>query len=58
MVRARDVQAPPLILLHGGPGVSEAALFRRYDAALEDHFLVYGEQRGTGRSYARDHPKR
>jgi proline iminopeptidase len=28
-VRARDVQAPPLILLHGGPGASEAALFRR-----------------------------
>ena len=50
--RGRSTAAPPLILLHGGPGASESALFRRYDAALEDHFLVvYWDQRGTGRSY-------
>lgn len=43
---------PALILLHGGPGASESALFRRYNAALEQRFLVvYCEQRGTGRSY-------
>ena len=35
-----------------GPGVSESALFRHYDAELEQHFLVVNwEQRGTGRSY-------
>ena len=51
-LRGRDVTAPALILLHGGPGASESALFRRYDAALEEHFLVvYWEQRGAGRSY-------
>lgn len=50
--RARDVRNPPLVLLHGGPGASEAALFRHYVPALEDHFLVvYWEQRGAGRSY-------
>jgi pimeloyl-ACP methyl ester carboxylesterase len=50
-VRGRDVKAPALILLHGGPGASESALFRQYDSALEDHFLVvYWEQRGAGRS--------
>ena len=50
--RGRDTKAPPLILLHGGPGASESALFRHYDAALEDRFLVvYWEQRGTGRSF-------
>ncbi len=50
--RGRDVRAPVLVLLHGGPGASESALFRHYDAALEDHFVVvYWEQRGAGRSY-------
>jgi proline iminopeptidase len=48
---------PPLILLHGGPGASESALFRYYNAALEQHFLVvYWEQRGTGRSFHADIP--
>lgn len=56
--RGRSAKAPPLILLHGGPGASESALFRRYDAALEQHFLVvYWEQRGTGRSYHGDIPR-
>lgn len=50
--RGVDVQKPAIILLHGGPGISESALFRHYDAALEKHFLmVYWEQRGAGRSY-------
>lgn len=48
---------PPLIILHGGPGASEAALFRHYNAALEQHYLVvYWEQRGAGRSYHDDIP--
>jgi len=43
---------PALILLHGGPGTSESALFRHYNSALERHFrVVYWEQRGTGRSF-------
>jgi len=49
--RGVTTSAPALILLHGGPGASEAALFRRYNAELERHFLVvYWEQRGAGRS--------
>jgi pimeloyl-ACP methyl ester carboxylesterase len=48
---------PPLILLHGGPGASEPALFRHFNSELEQHFLVvYWEQRGTGRSYYADIP--
>ena len=44
--------SPALILLHGGPGTSESALFRHYNSELEHHFLVvYWEQRGTGRSF-------
>src|SRR5688500_1667599 len=57
-LRGRDVRAPVIILLHGGPGASESALFRRYDAALEEHFVVvYWEQRGAGRSYHADVPR-
>lgn len=51
-LRGRDVRNLPLVLLHGGPGASEGALFRRYNAALEDHFtVVYWDQRGAGRSF-------
>jgi proline iminopeptidase len=50
--RGLNKSNPALILLHGGPGASEAALFRHYNAELERHFLVvYWEQRGSGRSY-------
>ncbi len=56
-LRGRSRDDPALILLHGGPGANEAPLFRHYDPALEDHFLVvYWEQRGTGRSYDPDAP--
>jgi proline iminopeptidase len=56
-LRGRSTANPLLVLLHGGPGASEAPLFRAYDAALEDDFLVvYWEQRGAGRSYRRDIP--
>lgn len=48
---------PALVLLHGGPGGSLGALFRRYNAELEKHFLVVTwEQRGAGRSYRRGIP--
>jgi pimeloyl-ACP methyl ester carboxylesterase len=55
--RGRDRRALALILLHAGPGVSEAAMFRTFNSRLEDHFLVvYWEQRGAGRSYDPDIP--
>jgi proline iminopeptidase len=50
--RGLDVRNPAIVLLHGGPGASETALFRHYNADLERSFLmVYWEQRATGRSY-------
>ena len=50
--RGLSASKPAVILLHGGPGASETALFRRFNAELERHFLmVYWDQRGTGRSY-------
>jgi len=55
LIRGRDATNPVLVILHGGPGVSETGLFRHYDAALEDHFVVvYWDQRGAGGSYRSD----
>jgi proline iminopeptidase len=55
--RGVSLSNPALILLHGGPGASESALFRYYNSALEQHFtVVYWEQRGAGRSFHADIP--
>ena len=54
MIRGARVANPPLIMLHGGPGLSETALFRHYNAALEQDFtVVYWDQRGAGKSFSR-----
>lgn len=50
--RGIDMHNPALLILHGGPGASEAALYRSFNPELEQHFLVVNwEQRGTGRSF-------
>lgn len=52
MIRGESVANPPLVILHGGPGMSETFFFRRCNAPLEKGFtVVYWDQRGTGRSY-------
>jgi pimeloyl-ACP methyl ester carboxylesterase len=52
MICGDDVDKPPLILLHGGPGLTETLFFRHYNAVLERHFtVVYWDQRGAGRSF-------
>jgi pimeloyl-ACP methyl ester carboxylesterase len=54
MIRGKSVANPPLILLHGGPGFSETALFRHFTTPLETCFtVVYWDQRGAGKSYDR-----
>jgi pimeloyl-ACP methyl ester carboxylesterase/hypothetical membrane protein len=58
MIRGENLANPPLILLHGGPGFSETALFRHFNAALEKTFtLVYWDQRGAGKSFSRRIPR-
>jgi pimeloyl-ACP methyl ester carboxylesterase len=50
LIRGRP-DAPLLVIVHGGPGVNENPLFRRYLAKLESGYqVVYWEQRATGRS--------
>jgi proline iminopeptidase len=57
VIRGRDAGAPILIWLHGGPGTDETGMWRRYNAVLEDHFVVvYWAQRGAGKSYHSDIP--
>lgn len=48
----RGDAGPVLLMLHGGPGASETALFRHFNAALEAHARVAcWDQRGAGRSF-------
>jgi proline iminopeptidase len=53
LIRGRSARNPVLLVLHGGPGFPEYALFRHHNAALEDHYVVvHWEQRGAGRSFS------
>jgi pimeloyl-ACP methyl ester carboxylesterase len=52
LTRGADRSAPVLLWLHGGPGGAERPLFRYFNSELENHFVVvYGDQRGAGRSF-------
>ena len=58
LIRGEDVANPPLIVLHGGPGMSEMGFFRRFNAPLERQFtVVHWDQRGTRKSFDRDIPR-
>jgi pimeloyl-ACP methyl ester carboxylesterase len=58
MIRGEDAGNPPLILLHGGPGMSETRFFRLCNAPLEKDFtVVYWDQRGAGKSFYPDIPR-
>lgn len=58
MIRGQSVANPALVLLHGGPGLSETSLFRYFNAPLEASFtLVYWDQRGAGKSFRHDIPR-
>jgi pimeloyl-ACP methyl ester carboxylesterase len=57
LIRCERASSPPLVLLHGGPGMSETSFFRCCNAALEKAFtVVYWDQRGAGKSYDRKIP--
>jgi proline iminopeptidase len=49
-----DPAAPPLLLLHGGPGASHDYLLPQMLVLADDHRLVMYDQRGGGRSRSDD----
>ena len=54
IIRGKDRNNPILLLVHGGPGSAETPLFRYYNAALENNFIVvYWDQRACGKSYTK-----
>jgi pimeloyl-ACP methyl ester carboxylesterase len=58
MIRGESLANPPLIFLHGGPGLTEMRLFRHFNAPLEKNFtVVYWDQRGAGKSFDRKIPR-
>lgn len=51
LVRGRARARPMVLFVHGGPGGSETALMRAFNAELEDDFVMaYWDQRGSGKS--------
>jgi pimeloyl-ACP methyl ester carboxylesterase len=58
LIRGENIMNPPLILLHGGPGMSETSFFRSCNSVLERSFtVVYWDQRGAGKSFDRTIPR-
>jgi pimeloyl-ACP methyl ester carboxylesterase len=56
-IKGKDKTKPVLLFLHGGPGMPEYAISRKYPIVLEDNFVVcWWEQRGAGISYSPDIP--
>lgn len=53
MIRGINKDNPVLVMLHGGPGMSETVFWRYYNSeALEKIFtVVYWDQRGSGKSF-------
>jgi pimeloyl-ACP methyl ester carboxylesterase len=56
-LKGTDTGKPVMLLVHGGPGMSDYFLSKEYPTDLEEEFVVcYWEQRGTGLSYHSDIP--
>jgi len=51
-ITGEDSTKPVLLFIHGGPGMPEYAISRKYPQILEKHFTVcWWEQRGAGMSF-------
>lgn len=51
-IKGKNKSNPVLLFVHGGPGMPEYAISRKYPIVLENYFTVcWWEQRGAGLSY-------
>lgn len=51
-IKGKDRTKPVLLFIHGGPGMPEYAISRKYETVLENYFTVcWWDQRGAGLSY-------
>ena len=58
-IRGRDRRNPILLFLHGGPGSPTMPVAYTFQSPWEDYFtVVQWDQRGTGKTYAANDPKR
>jgi hypothetical protein len=56
-IESQNDANPVLLVVHGGPGMPDHFLTKRYPTGLEELFtVVWWEQRGTGLSYRADIP--
>jgi pimeloyl-ACP methyl ester carboxylesterase len=56
-IESQNDANPVLLVVHGGPGMPDHFLTKRYPTGLEEFFtVVWWEQRGTGLSYRADLP--
>lgn len=59
IIKGVNIDKPVLLIVHGGPGLSDYFLSKIYDTGLENEFVVcYWEQRGTGLSFHNDMDKK
>jgi proline iminopeptidase len=53
LVTGKDTSKPLLLIVHGGPGFNEMAMFLKYNSDLNNHYLMVNwDQRGAGFSYS------
>lgn len=56
-IRGKNKENPILLMLHGGPGTGQIGFIRKFQAELEQHFVVVQwDQRGSGLSYSKKIP--
>jgi pimeloyl-ACP methyl ester carboxylesterase len=57
-ITSKNITNPVLLFLHGGTGMPEYFLTKRYPTGLEEYFTVcWWERRGSGLSYSADIPR-